>query len=758
MAIFFEEQTGTANPFDGVDVVAFSAPTFADIDGDGDLDAFIGANDGTIRYFTNDGSGNFTEVTGSGNPFDGVDVGGAIPFTDNADITFVDIDGDGDLDAFIGEGDGVINYFENDGSGNFTEVTGTGNPLDGVDVGFASTPTFADIDGDGDFDAFIGSFDGTINYFENDGSGNLTQVTGTGNPFNGVDVGYSSDITFFDIDGDGDLDAFIGDEDGRINYFENDGSGNFTEVTGSDNPFYNVNVGGTSKVAFADIDGDGNVEAIVGEFDGVISYFTPTNTPPATSDSVFVEQTGTANPFDGLDVGVFTAPTFADIDGDGDLDAFIGEDEGNINYFENDGSGNFTEVTGSGNPFDGVIVGGSATPSGAEGLSTPSFADIDGDGDLDAFIGQENGTIDYFENDGSGNFTRVTGSGNPLDGVDVGFASNPTFADIDGDGDLDAFIGEGEGNINYFENDGSGNLTEVTGSGNPFDGVDVGTNSALAFADFDNDGDLDAFIGEDDGNINFFENDGSGNFTEVTGTDNPFNNVNVGVSSSPSFADIDGDGDLDAYIGEFRNAINYFENTTANIINGTDKKDNLTGTIVDDTISGGNGADRLFGKEGDDVIKGDNGADKLFGNEGDDTLKGGDGRDNLIGGLGNDSLSGGDDKDRLFGDEGDDTLKGGDGRDTLIGGDGNDTLIGGDGRDLLNGGHGADLFVLAAGEGKDIITDFSDLDTIGLSGGIGFEDLSFSRNQIILTSTNEVLAIVGGVDTTTLTSSDFTIV
>ncbi|OZH54849.1 hypothetical protein AFK68_08240, partial [Hydrocoleum sp. CS-953] len=67
-----------------------------------------------------------------------------------------------------------------------------------------------------------------------------------------------------------------------------------------------------------------------------------------------------------------------------------------------------------------------------------------------------------------------------------------------------------------------------------------------------------------------------------------------------------------------------------------------------------------------------------------------------------------------------------------------------------------DVFVLAAGNGTDTITDFQTPDEIGLSGGIGFSDLSFSGNNIILTSSSEVLATLTGVDTTTLTSSDFT--
>ena len=91
----------------------------------------------------------------------------------------------------------------------------------------------------------------------------------------------------------------------------------------------------------------------------------------------------------------------------------------------------------------------------------------------------------------------------------------------------------------------------------------------------------------------------------------------------------------------------------------------------------------------------------------------------------------------------------------MAGDNGADILNGGPGNDTLTGGNGPDVFVLAAGEGTDTITDFSNPDSIGLSGGIGFSDLSFSGNDIILTSTLEILATLTGVDTTTLNSADF---
>ncbi|MGB5636682.1 MAG: hypothetical protein WBM86_28425 [Waterburya sp.] len=130
-------------------------------------------------------------------------------------------------------------------------------------------------------------------------------------------------------------------------------------------------------------------------------------------------------------------------------------------------------------------------------------------------------------------------------------------------------------------------------------------------------------------------------------------------------------------------------------------------------------------------------------------LEGGNGKDTLTGEAGDDTISGGNGKDELFGLAGDDIINGDNGPDLLDGGLGND---------ILTGGNGPDLFVLAAGEGTDMITDFSNPDSIGLSVGIGFSDLSFSGEDIILTSSSEVLATLTGVDTTTLNSYEFTTV
>jgi hypothetical protein len=277
MANEYIQQTGTANPFNGINVVAASIPTLADIDGDGDLDAIVGA---TLKYYKNTGSSTaplYTAQTGTANPFNGIDIwGGSAP-------TLADLDGDGDLDAIVGKNDGTLNYYENTGSRTAPLYTGNG-----INVGNLSTPTLADIDGDGDLDAIVGKNDGTLNYYKNIGSRTAPLYTGTANPFNGIDIGYYSAPTFADIDGDGDLDAIVGEEDGILNYYKNTGSRTapfYTEQIGTANPFNGIDIGTSSTPTLADIDGDGDLDAIVGENDGILNYYKNTGSSTAPTNS-----------------------------------------------------------------------------------------------------------------------------------------------------------------------------------------------------------------------------------------------------------------------------------------------------------------------------------------------------------------------------------------------------------------------------------------------------------------------------------------
>ena len=132
------------------------------------------------------------------------------------------------------------------------------------------------------------------------------------------------------------------------------------------------------------------------------------------------------------------------------------------------------------------------------------------------------------------------------------------------------------------------------------------------------------------------------------------------------------------------------------------------------------------------------------GNDEINEINGGNGKDNLDGTSDRDLISGGNGKDTLSGLDDDDTLNGGNGRDLLLGGEGNN---------VLNGGNGRDTFVIASGQGKDVIEDFGN-DIIGLADGLSFSDLTLSGSDILLGE--EVLATLSGVNATTLSESDFT--
>ncbi len=275
----------------------------------------------------------------------------------------------------------------------FTAQTGAANPFNGVDVGNGATPTFVDIDGDGDRDAFIGNDNGLIKYYRNTGTATapvFVEQTGAANPLDNTNVGLNAAPSFVDIDGDGDQDVFVGDYYEAIPYYKNLGTAtapNFAEQT--INPFIGLNVGSIATPTFVDIDNDGDQDVFIGNRTGTIQYYRNTGT---TTAPVFTGQTGAANPFNGVDVGGYAAPTFVDIDNDGDQDAFIGNGIGIIKYYRNTGTTTapmFTEQTGAANPFNGVDVGNGATPT---------FVDVDNDGDRDAFIGNRTGTLVYYRN------------------------------------------------------------------------------------------------------------------------------------------------------------------------------------------------------------------------------------------------------------------------------------------------------------------------------------------------------------------------
>ncbi|QLE59832.1 putative Ig domain-containing protein [Nostoc sp. TCL26-01] len=143
------------------------------------------------------------------------------------------------------------------------------------------------------------------------------------------------------------------------------------------------------------------------------------------------------------------------------------------------------------------------------------------------------------------------------------------------------------------------------------------------------------------------------------------------------------------------------------------------------------------------------------------------GADVLVGTEQNDRINGKTGNDILWGRAGNDTLLGGNGNDILWGGTGDDTLLGGNGNDILWGGAGSNLFVLAAREGTDMIADFNlNTDKIGLAAGLSYgqltitkgDGINFNNTLITVTSSNELLTVLNGVQANTLNSTMFVLV
>ncbi|XZN91416.1 MAG: DUF4347 domain-containing protein [Microcoleus sp.] len=263
----------------------------------------------------------------------------------------------------------------------------------------------------------------------------------------------------------------------------------------------------------------------------------------------------------------------------------------------------------------------------------------------------------------------------------------------------------------------------------------------------------DEFLGSNNGNI-FDAKSGDDNLYGGDSGDIFNGNKGKDFISGGSGEDIlFGDEGNDIILGELGKDL-IFGGKGNDSINGSEDDDIVYGNRNDDFIDGGKGNDNLFGGKGDDIIQGSEGNDSLFGNEGSDTI---------CGGVGDDLIGGNEQADILGGCEGNDTLYGGEDNDTLLGGKGDDILYGDLGNDSLIGGSGNDIFVLQAGQGFDIIADFTlGQDLIGLSGGLSFSQLAITQNNqatlIKNVLTGEELGVIAGVNANSLTAANFLLV
>ncbi len=321
----------------------YNIPRFADIDGDGDLDFFVACVQQSLDnfiFYRNAGTATAPQLQPVTNNFlTMIDVGS------NSAPALADIDADGDLDLFIGNIDGQISFYENLGSATAPALRWVTDALPYIqpNTQFSATPTFADIDADGDLDLFVGSFFGKIAFYENRGSARVPDFMWITNDFENINAGGAAAPHFADIDRDGDYDLFIGVLDSAtINIFENVGQASTPrfQFKKKFQPASNFEYG----VPFLhDWDRDGRVDLFIGGFDGTILHLRG-----VAADSFTFEQKN----FAGIDIGFFAAPMFADWDSDGHIDLLIGESDGGLNFFRGAGSTRIADPMALPNTFE----------------------------------------------------------------------------------------------------------------------------------------------------------------------------------------------------------------------------------------------------------------------------------------------------------------------------------------------------------------------------------------------------------------------
>ncbi len=329
---------------------------FADIDGDHDLDLFVGFDGTPNRLYRND-RGVFTDIAAAAGVADARATRAA---------AFGDADADGDPDLLLGFTPGpagpVLRFYRNDG-GRFTDQTSASGLV--VPTGAVRQPAWVDTDGDGDLDLFVGLRDQPNLLFRND-RGTFTEVAaalGLADPRKTVGA------VWFDFDEDGDLDLAVANMDGDANgLFRNDG-GRFTDVAetaglawGGRKPADTAN--GTVRVCAADMDGDSRLDLLAANY-GPLGYFVN------RGQGRFDDRAAAA----GLAIDSrYDACAPADVDHDGRLDLYVnGTVTGGVSYkdalYRNTGA-TFVDVT----------------PANLKALEADhgvQWADVDGDGDLD---------------------------------------------------------------------------------------------------------------------------------------------------------------------------------------------------------------------------------------------------------------------------------------------------------------------------------------------------------------------------------------
>ena len=360
--------------------------SWVDYDGDGDLDVYTAADNSSITstLFRNDGVTGFTAMD--------------IPaLADSATSTMCgiwgDYDNDGDQDVFLGRRSAAGSILRNDGGDVFTPLGGFSSNTS------AWSAAWADYDNDGDIDLYAACWNGG-QLWRNDGSDTFTNVT------SGVFGAAVWGIVWGDYNNDGFVDAFLGGQGGTNNaLMRNDGDGTFTNViTGP------MLLNGEYSIGndFGDYDNDGDLDLHIGNFTGTNQLWRNDGNDTWVNVTTAPINISSASTYDG---------GFGDYDNDGDLDLRTSGDNVGIQLFRNDGNDTWTEETALVDPRSGSVW-------------CAGYGDYNADGWIDLCVGQiaainasnadSTGTRVYRNDNANGNHwfhVDLVGSASSRDGI-----------------------------------------------------------------------------------------------------------------------------------------------------------------------------------------------------------------------------------------------------------------------------------------------------------------------------------------------------
>jgi len=473
----------TVSPIIYLDTVVIKEMILVDMDLDGDND-IVFVDEVKVAWIENQGGGNFSIPNL------------ILSINDVSCIRAVDIGNDNDMDLFFGENDNSnvdLIWIENTGLNIFsapdTIKIGTNNISD-IAVG--------DLDGDGDFDIVTTSTSAAeVRYFKNGGTMNFTEYL--------VSNKFSYKVLIKDVNNDGTMDILTAcaNYPSGVIWYENSGTTSFTSHILSF-----PEIGSSPDLHFEDFNGDAVPDIIFSGSDnpGLINW----------------RENLTGGNFS--DIRKITSLSFvaresewADIDGDGDLDA-VSLSSNYIFWHENLGLGKFSN--------EHSLYYAGKNPSMLR--KSLNVVDIDADGDLDVMASQNSsdGTV-LCRNDGSGNFTIETAHTAGHYNMEMAFIDNDMLIDI-------IYTSIAGDKVGWKKNLGNGLYSETT-----IDNALNGPNEILS-QDMDNDGDNDIVVTISyDNKLGWFENIGNGVFSSFQQLD-----INASLSSI-HLNDLNGDNKVD---------------------------------------------------------------------------------------------------------------------------------------------------------------------------------------------------------------------